>query len=555
MTRKENRPNETGVGEISRPTKGQIVQRTESDLSQTIIFANMRHELRTLLNAIIGYSEMLLEDAENLHQEAFITDLQKIHTAGKEMLGLVNEILDPSNVEKDQFDLDWDSLEAKLSYTLRTPLNAVIGYSELLIENAEELRQETFIPDLQKIHSASETFLGFIKEIVNFSKIKAGIMNAEVGSSETSDMVKGVVSTIRPLSEEDAIFVTADRSAILVVDDNEMNRDLLSRHLERQGHIITIAENGCQALEIIKNHTFDLILLDVIMPEMNGYQVLQRLKSDDTWRDIPVLMISALEEGDIVMRCIEIGADDYLTKPFNPVLLRARINACRERKRLRDLEKEQKRILKETFGKYVDEEVRDEVLSGRIPLDGEKKDVTVMFADLRDFTPLTESTPPKDVVKILNGYFTEMTPAIRRRRGSILQYVGDEIYSVFGAPLPLKAHPYHALEAALDMRRLLVVVNEKLKRQGYAPLRHGIGIHSGPIVAANIGSPDRLAYNLVGDTVNLASRIQGITKKFDEDILISAATRARLHDDFAVEKMPTIKLKGKRAPVEIFRVI
>ena len=105
------------------------------------------------------------------------------------------------------------------------------------------------------------------------------------------------------------------------------------------------------------------------------------------------------------------------------------------------------------------------------------------------------------------------------------------------------------------MRRLLVVVNEKLKRQGYAPLRHGIGIHSGPIVAANIGSPDRLAYNLVGDTVNLASRIQGITKKFDEDILISAATRARLHDDFAVEKMPTIKIKGKRVPVEIFRVI
>ena len=113
MARKENRPNETGVGEISRPTKGQIVQRTESDLSQTFIFANMRHELRTPLNAIIGYSEMLLEDAENLHQEAFITDLQKIHTAGKEMLGLVNEILDPSNVEKDQFDLDWDSLRGQ----------------------------------------------------------------------------------------------------------------------------------------------------------------------------------------------------------------------------------------------------------------------------------------------------------------------------------------------------------------------------------------------------------------------------------------------------------
>lgn len=291
------------------------------------------------------------------------------------------------------------------------------------------------------------------------------------------------------------------------------------------------------------------------MPEMNGYQILQRLKSNDTWKDIPVLMISALEEMDIVVRCIEMGADDYLTKPFNPVLLRARVNSCLERKRLRDLEKEQKRILKETFGKYVAHEVRDEVLADRIPLDGELKDVTVLFADLRNFTPLTESTPPKEMVKILNDYFTEMTPAIHRHRGSILRYVGDEIYTVFGAPLPLRDHPRHAVEAALDMRRLLAVVNEKLARQGYGPLSHGVGIHSGPVVAANIGSPDRLAYDLVGDTVNLASRIQGLTKQFKTDILISATTRGRLKGDISVEKLPAITVKGKREPVEIYRVI
>lgn len=271
--------------------------------------------------------------------------------------------------------------------------------------------------------------------------------------------------------------------------------------------------------------------------------------------DIPVIMISALEEMDIMVRCIEMGADDYLAKPFNPVLLRARINSCLETKRLHDLEKEQKRILKETFGKYVAEDVRDEVLSGRIPLDGELKDVTVLFADLRNFTPLTESTPPKEVVRILNDYFTEMAPTLHRHHGSILRYVGDEIYTVFGAPLPLKDHPRHAVEAALDMRRLLVVVNEKLARQGYKPLSHGIGIHSGPVVAANIGSPDRLAYDLVGDTVNLASRIQELTKKFHADILISATTRSRLKIDFTLEKLPAITVKGKRDPVEIYRVI
>ena len=291
------------------------------------------------------------------------------------------------------------------------------------------------------------------------------------------------------------------------------------------------------------------------MPEMNGYQVLKKLKCEGIWRDIPVLMISSLEEMDIVVRCIEMGADDYLAKPFNPVLLDARINSCLEKKRLHDLEREHKQMLEETFGKYVAQEVRDEVLSGRIPLDGELKDVTVLFADLRDFTPLTESTPPKEVVQILNGYFSEMAPAISRHRGSLLRYVGDEIFAVFGAPLPLKDHPRHAVEAALDMRRLLVVVNKRLEGKGHVKLKHGIGIHSGQVVAANIGSPDRLSYDLVGDTVNLASRIQELTKEYVADIRISAVTRRFLFDDFPVKKLQPTFVKGKKDPVEIYGVL
>lgn len=345
------------------------------------------------------------------------------------------------------------------------------------------------------------------------------------------------------------------RASILVIDDNDINRDLLSRYLEQQDHSVMVAENGYEALEMVKTNTFDLILLDIIMPKINGLQVLQKIKSNDTWRDIPVIMISSLGEMDSVIRCIEMGADDYLTKPFNSVLLKARINSSLKKKQLHDLEKDQKRILKETFGKYVAQEVRDEVLLGRIPIDGELKDVTVLFADLRNFTPFTESTPPKEVVRILNGYFTEMAPAISRHHGSLLRVVGDEIFAVFGAPLYLKDHPRHSVETALEMRRLLLVVNDKLEQQGYSPLKHGVGIHSGPVVAANIGSPDRLVYDLVGETVNLASRIQDLTKAFTADIIISSVTRAALGDGFAVEKLPTTTVKGIEKPVEIYRVL
>ena len=360
----------------------------------------------------------------------------------------------------------------------------------MLLEKAERLNRIDVVPDLEKILAASRHFLSLTEDLVTFSKMKTDVLDRELESSDRFSRIRGMVNDIRPMLKEKVPLAPSLRSSLLVVDDNEMNRDLLSRHLERQGHFVAVAENGRKAVGMLQQRTFDLILLDVLMPEMNGYQVLQHLKGDERLRDIPVVMISALEEMDGIVRCIEMGADDYLAKPFNPVLLNARIHNSLEKKRLSDLEKEQKRILNETFGKYVAEDVRDEVLSGRMPLDGEVKDVSVLFADLRNFTPLTESTPPKEVVRILNRYLTEMAAAVRKHNGSILRYVGDEIYAVFGAPLPLEHHPRHALRAALEMRRNLTAVNEDMKRQGYAPLKHGIGIHSGPVVAAIIGSPD-----------------------------------------------------------------
>jgi adenylate cyclase len=215
----------------------------------------------------------------------------------------------------------------------------------------------------------------------------------------------------------------------------------------------------------------------------------------------------------------------------------------------------ERRLLKDTFGKYVSQQVRDEILAGRIALDGESKEVTMLFADLRNFTPMVEATPPKTVVRIINAYFQEMTQAIQDQHGLVMQFIGDEIEAVFGAPLPVKDHAQHAVNAALEMRARLEKLNRKLEEQGQKPLRHGIGIHCGTVLAGNIGSADRLSYALVGDTVNLASRIQGLNKKFGTDILISDAAKQALIQAPELKEMPPVEVKGKSRPVQVYAVV
>jgi len=217
-----------------------------------------------------------------------------------------------------------------------------------------------------------------------------------------------------------------------------------------------------------------------------------------------------------------------------------------------ELLSEEELAVRNLFGKYITPEIRDEILSGRVPLDGEFKEVTVLFADLRDFTALAEVTPPKEIIRLLNGYFTEMASAVRQHKGLVLQYIGDEIEAVFGAPLPLEDHPRLAVEAALEMRRRLALVNGDIQRQGRPPLAHGIGIHTGQALAANIGSPERMAYALIGDTVNLASRLQALNKQFGTDIIVSKTTRDRVEADLPFVQLPNALIRGKTEEVEIF---
>ncbi|MEO6906708.1 MAG: response regulator [Abditibacteriaceae bacterium] len=245
------------------------------------------------------------------------------------------------------------AMSPEFLHELRTPLNHIIGYSEMLTEQAQDEGQNSFVPDLQKIHAAA-------------LQLMALLGNRELPLSNASASAKGQ-STFIPLPTPLPVSVEFPASEvapalILVVDDNDRNRDMLSRRLKKQGYDVETAQDGREAMQAARAQSFDLILLDIMMPEIDGYEVLRQLKADETLRDIPVIMISALDELDSVVRCIEMGAEDYLPKPFNPTLLKARIGACLEKKHVRDLALRFTSELQENYKRLqVLEKLRDDL--------------------------------------------------------------------------------------------------------------------------------------------------------------------------------------------------
>jgi adenylate cyclase len=211
--------------------------------------------------------------------------------------------------------------------------------------------------------------------------------------------------------------------------------------------------------------------------------------------------------------------------------------------------------IRDTFGKYVTPQIRDQILSGRIPLHGERQTATLLFSDLRDFTSYVEANEPEEVIQSMREYFTAMQAAIRNYDGLVLQYVGDEIEAVFGVPLKTGDHADRAVQAALDMRRNMEELNRKRARLGKTPFRHGIGIHTGPVLAGNTGSDDRLSYALIGDTVNIASRIEGLTKTLQWDILVSEEAAGRLSGAFPLKNEGPQAVKGFSKPIVVHKLL
>jgi adenylate cyclase len=372
--------------------------------------------------------------------------------------------------------------------------------------------------------------------------------------------------------------MTPEGASILVVDDDAVIRSMLARSLELEGHVVTSARDGREALELLRDEEFDVVLLDVLMPDMDGYEVLRQIKADPKLRRLPVIMVTALDDLASAVRCIEMGAEDYLPKPFDPVVLNARIGAGLSRKRLDDLERrhaeetarlnrrlearieEQMAELVRTgeLKRFIPAQVAESLLEGRLQMEAkhERRKVTLLFADLVGFTDLSDSLEPEDLSEVLDEYLREMSGIVMSHGGTLDNYIGDGIMAAFGAPQSLsdEEQAWSAVRAALAMRSGARSLASRIRDRGIpADLEIRIGINAGHCTVGVFGSDALRAYKVVGFAVNIASRLQ--TEAAPGSILSGYRTYALVRDRVRGEPREPLSVKGASRPIEAWEIL
>ena len=405
---------------------------------------------------------------------------------------------------------------ANPSHDLMNVLTAVRGYAEMLRE------------DMGASHANLDAVLSSLLE-----SVQAAHSGSTVQSTNQSRDIQ------------------ADPGFILAVDDRQENRELVARNLSRIGHIVITAASGEEALRALGQSDVDVVLLDLIMPGMNGHEVLRRIKEHPEWRATPVIVISGNQDMDGIIECIEAGADDYLFKPFNPVLLQARIKAGIERKRWHDKEQQYRlqlerneKFIRATFGRYLSDEIVTDILERPegLELGGDLRRVSIMLSDIRGFTSLSENLAPAEVVSMLNRYLGIMTDIIMAHDGTIDEFIGDAILAVFGAPQYGDDDADRAVKCALAMQSAMADINALNEAEGFPAINTGIAINTGDVIAGNIGSERRSKYGFVGHPMNVTSRIEDVTA--GGEILISESTLQSLKGNYVLGRSERINVRG-----------
>lgn len=404
------------------------------------------------------------------------------------------------------------------NHDLMNILGAIRGYTEMLLEESDGL------------HPAIGKPLGQILALLNPTQSPPSQPPPPTAPQPPTDKAPGV---------------------ILAVDDMPENRELVSRLLSRSGHTVVTAESGAEALELLETLGVDVVLLDLMMPGIGGEEVLNRLKADPRLRATPVVMISGRQDMDQIVACIQAGADDYLLKPFNPVLLQARIAAGIERKRWHDREEQYRRqlernekFIRATFGRYLSDDIVDEILESPegLELGGDLREVTIMMSDIRGFTSLAEHLPPQQVVTLLNRYLGRMTEIILEHGGTIDEFLGDAVLAVFGAPRSGDDDADRAVRCAIAMQAAMETINQANADDGLPQLDMALALNTGSVIAGNIGSERRAKYGFVGHAMNVTSRIEDATGP--GEILISESTLVKLTSDYTLGEPRTLSAKG-----------
>ncbi len=511
--------------------------------------AHLRHEVRTPLNHIIGYSEMLLEDMAAADSAVFEPGLRRVQEEARKLMLLVNDFFGKVPADGGEVDL------AGLTSQLTSPLQSIINAVEALSGQAAQADAQGMHEDLGRIALAVSNLQALLSSGVSSPSTQSG-------------------ATQRPALDAPAVERHVETGLILVVDDNQSNREILERRLTRDGHRVIVASGGAQALELVRQQHVDLVLLDVMMPDMNGYEVLHHLKADSELRNIPVLMISALDEIESVVHCIELGAEDYLPKPFNAVLLRARIGACLEKKRLRDREAQHLHELAE-WNRTLEQRVAEQVALlerlGRLkrffspqlaelivaggaedPLKTHRRDVTVVFVDLRGFTAFAETAEPEEVMGVLREYHAEVGKLILEHEGTLERFAGDGMMIFFNDPVPVPNPGERAVRMALAVRQCAAQLIEKWRKLGY-DLDLSIGIAQGYATIGAIGFEGRWDYGAIGSVTNLAARLCAEAKP--GQILISKRVLATTEALLRVESAGELSLKGFHRPIPAYSIL
>lgn len=536
---------------MSDTTKGSEPQPTSAipeRLKRTLL-ANIRQELLAPASAIMGYADLLLEEARKQNLAEMLPDLERIARAGSGLLEHIDQVLVlNADVATDTGETLAD-VQSRLRHDLRNPLNAIKGYSELLLEELEDLGGEPLRVDLQVLLGEAKRLLSQIDLIVDFSR--GGHEQIET-DSESSTMVAEYMVAMQPLAPDEVRRHETGR--ILVVDDNDSNRGLLTRRLGRDGHQVIEAISGRTALDLLGAHEVDLILLDLLMPELNGFQVLAKLKADERLRGIPVVIISGLTDMDGIIRCIEAGAEDYLPKPINSVLLNARISACLERKRWRDRERQYLSQIKSEKEKsetlllnILPPQIVARLNSGEELIADRFDDVTVLFADLVGFTEVSSRVTPTRLVEDLNRLMSEFDMLAQQLAVEKIKTIGDAYMAATGVPQRRLDHVEAMADFALGMLQVLEIHNDVMA----TTWKIRIGVHCGPVVAGVIGK-HKFIYDIWGDTVNQASRLEATSEP--NWIHVSAPVAEVLRSRYRLESRGIIHLRGKSDAQSYFLV-
>ena len=508
-----------------------------------VILKNIKHDLINPINAMIGYSELILDTLDEAKDRVLERDIQIIYRSSTAILATIQELF--SSKTKTADDIGSVILNEDLHYSIRTPLSSIIGMSELILEDTATVA-DLDLQDIQdcvsKINQAGKRLLRLIKDLSKYSDLS----NGDLMESYYTDLYLKE-SSIRNFQFNTEVKMPAKIGTILIVDDESANLDIIDKILQQSNHKTFTAESGAEALKVLEKESakIDLILLDLIMPEVNGMDLLKKLKDNNNTYHIPVIMLSALDEIDTIVECISMGADDFLIKPVNRILLHARLNNALEKKYFHDKEikyQKQIKIEQEKSDKLLlnilPESIAKRLKNGESLIADDFEDSTVLFADLAGFTKLSSTISATDVVMQLNSIFSLFDGLLIKYSLEKIKTIGDCYMLVGGLPKPDKNHADSVARMALEMLDTIEQINTKTDQS----LKVRIGMNSGPVAAGVIGK-EKFIYDLWGDTVNVASRME--TFGSNSKIHVSSNTYLQLKDYYNFTKRDEINIPGK----------